>query len=128
MIGNINPFLLLGIGIFLLIALVGYIFVFIFVSGSKPSGGNYDKFVHETCSSKTPFIKTVLTFGYFKRTFKQFYQHYKLKLFPVPKAQLGKACPDAKLVTLNGEMKSLLANYVNVNPEIPLILNMGSYT
>ncbi|RYG70458.1 hypothetical protein EON64_00120 [archaeon] len=92
-----------------------YIFIFIFISGSKNSGKAYDKFVMEICSPKGDgaFLKTVLTFGYFKRSFKRFYQYYKLKLFPVPTAVLGGKCPDAQLVTL-GKQSSHIPSHALV--------------
>jgi hypothetical protein len=41
---------------------------------------------------------------------------------------LGKPCPDASVVTLDGEKRSLLTDFVLTCPSTPLILNMGSYT
>jgi hypothetical protein len=115
----------------LLAGILLYIFAFIFLSGSKATGAAYDAFVMDICSPNgdKAFIRTVFTWGYFKRSFKQFYQHYRLKWFPVPKATLGSRCPDAKLVSLDGEELSLLDDFVNkMDPDMPLILNMGSYT
>eukprot|EP01031_Cornospumella_fuschlensis_P046488 gene46488-56926_t len=111
---------LLGVAALLVgaLGLFIYIFIFIFISGSKSTGQVYDKFVMDICSPKGDgaFIKTVFTYGYFKRSFKRFYQHYKLKLFPVPQATLGEKCPDAELVRLDGTACQLLRDYVAALP------------
>jgi hypothetical protein len=114
------------------VALLFYIWIFIFVipGGAGPSGKPYDNFIMKICSSSDlAFFRTILTWGYFKRSFKTFYKFYKLALFPVPFAKLGGVAPDAKLVDLDGNSKSLLLDYIKkCPPSIPLILNMGSYT
>ena len=112
------------------LALVIYIFLFPFLSGSKNSGGAYDKFVMEICCPKgdDTFLQTLLSWGYFKRSFKNFVRHYRLKLFPVPSAQLGKRCPDCQVVTLDGKVKSLLKDYLEVDSDLPIVINLGSYT
>lgn len=119
--------LALGAGIFILIL---YIFAFVIVFGPQPKGKEYDKFIMDLSAPQgdASFIKTVLTWGYFKRSFREFIKYYKLKFFPVSKATLGKRCPDATLVSLDGTVKSLLKDYVDIDQDIPLILNMGSYT
>ncbi len=108
-----------------------YIYLFIFISGpnrARAFGRIYGEIVSPGPNGERPFIKSITNWGFFKRSFKSFLRHYRLMLFPVPKAVAGKACPDAHLVTLSGESKSLLKDYVKVNNEMPLILNMGSYT
>ncbi len=106
-----------------------YSWQFIFLHGSSPSGKAYDLFVKKVCSSgDVDFLKTILTFGYYKKSFSRMIWYYRLKFFPVPTATLGESAPDAKIVTLDGQVKSLLKDYINVNSDIPLILNMGSYT
>ncbi len=114
------------------LACLFYIWIFIFVipGGTGPSGKPYDKFIMQICSkSDFSFFKTLLSWGYFKRSFKTFVRFYKLALFPVEFALLGKPSPDAKLIGLDGKEKSLLADYIKKCPAgIPLILNMGSYT
>jgi hypothetical protein len=117
---------LLAVGVLLFL----YIFAFIFIAGSTPKGANYDSFVMNISSPKgeKEFLLSVLTWGYFKRSFKFFVQYYRRKFFPVEIAALGKRCPDAKLIALDGSVKSLLDHFVNVDPSTPLILNMGSYT
>lgn len=111
------------------LALLFYIWIFIFVSGSANKGQAYDQFIMDICSKSTfSFFKTLLSFGYLKRSFKTFYRYYRLKFFPVEFAQLGKKSPDAKLIDLNGNEKSLLKDYIEKSYDMPLILNMGSYT
>jgi hypothetical protein len=115
------------------IALFLYIFAFVFLPSDPEStnkGRPYDKFIMDTCSPKgdAAFFQTVFTFGYLKRTTKKFFQYYRLKLFPQPQASVGRPCPDATLVTLEGKIKSLIDDYVKKEPNMPLILNMGSYT
>jgi hypothetical protein len=109
-----------------------YVFLFIFLTGSSNQGRPYDKFIMDICSPKGDgdFFKTVFTFGYCKRTVKRFLQYYRLKFFPQPTAELHKPAPDATIVTLNGETRSLVRDYVEECQKlrIPLILNMGSYT
>lgn len=111
-------------------ALFVYIFLFIFLSGPEARSKAYDKFVMEICSPNGDFafIKTVFTFGYFKRSFKRFCQYYRLKLFPQPRAEVGKRAPDATVVTLDGEKRSLLKDFLLDAGDMPVILNMGSYT
>ena len=118
-----------GVLILAAAALLVYIFLFIFLSGSHATGAEYDKFIMDICSpsGSSSFFKTVLTFGYFKRSFKNFYTYYKVLLFPVPTATLGGPCPDAKLVALDGTA-TRLQDYIDSTRGIPLILNMGSYT
>ena len=111
------------------LALLFYVWIFIFISGSANKGQPYDKFIMDICSSSTfSFFKTLLSWGYFKRSFKTFYRHYRLKFFPVHFAELGKKSPDAKLIDLDGNVKSLLKDYIEKSYSMPLILNMGSYT
>jgi hypothetical protein len=116
-------FFLLALGLFL------YTWTFVFLVGTGPSGKAYDNFVMQICSSKgrSAFMKTTWTWGYYKRSLKQCIRYYKLKLFPVPVANLGKTCPDATLIGLDGKEKSLLKDYILQLPtDMPLILNMGS--
>jgi hypothetical protein len=109
-----------------------YIFLFIFLSGEGNRGRAYDKFIMAICSPQGDgaFFMTVFTFGYLKRTWKRFLQHYRLKLFPQPTATLNKPAPDAAVVTLSGEKRSLLKDFIQETQKMnmPLILNMGSYT
>ena len=116
------------IGLILLV-LIFYIFAFIFVSGSSPSGKPYDSFVDKTCSpSQTAFFKTVFTWGYFKASYRRFHNFYKLKILRRPQASLGSKCPcDINLIRLDGSTKSLGA-YLLEAGDCPVVLNFGSYT
>lgn len=103
--------------------------IFIFISGSGNKGTAYDAFIKKICSNiNFAFFRTILTWGYLKRSSKNCVRHHRLNFLPVPTAELGKPCPDAKLVDLNRNTKHLLADYVAQCGSILLILNMGSYT
>ena len=122
-----NSLLLL---LFILFLASLYIFGFIFIHGSSPGQDKgQDKFIDKTCAP-SGLLKTVLTWGYFKASFRRFLQFYRLCLFPQPQATLGKPAVDAVLIDLtSGSEKSLLADYIMQMPAgMPLILNMGSYT
>ena len=74
-------------------------------------------------------LKTVLTWGYAKASFRRFCFVYKNKLFSQPQAQIGSQALDAKVVNLSGEIQYLLRDFISTVPlGVPLILNMGSYT
>lgn len=122
---------LLGLAVATIAAVAVYIFLFIFLHGSIPGGkGNQkqDKFIDETCSP-SGLLKTVITWGYAKATWRRFAQYYRLILFPQPQAKMGAKAPDAKLVRLDGTNCNLLEDYVaKMEPGMPLILNMGSFT
>ncbi len=110
------------------LSLLFYFWVFIFISGSSPKGKEYDKFIMNMCSSSDfAFFKTLLSWGYFKRSFKNCCRHWRLTFFPVQFAKLGEKAPDAKLIDMAGNVK-YLADYIKQSSSIPLILNMGSYT
>ena len=109
--------------------LLFYIWIFIFISGAPSKGREYDKFVMKICSkSGWTFFRTLLTWGYFKRSFKTFLRHYRLKFFPVPQAELNCIAPNAQLVSLDGSKTTLWSKYISETEKMPLILNMGSYT
>lgn len=112
------------------LALAFYLWIFIFIGGSSPKGQPYDKFIMDICtSSDFNFFKTLLCWGYFKRSAKECIKAYKLWFFPVPMAELGGKAPDAKLVDLDGKSKSLVEDYIKkMGPSRPLIINIGSYT
>jgi hypothetical protein len=109
-----------------------YIFLFIFIHGSVPGAAgnkNQDAFVDETCCPTRGLLKTVITWGYVKATWRRFVQHYRLIIFPQPQAKLGTKAPDAQLFRLDGSTCSLLQDFVaKMEPGMPLILNMGSFT
>lgn len=107
-----------------------YIFGFIFIHGSAPGTSKLDKFIDDTCCKDDGLLKTVLTFGYFKASYRRFKRYYYHLLFNKNlNATLGKKAPDCTIYSINGEKLSLLSDYINKMPTgIPLILNMGSYT
>jgi predicted metal-dependent hydrolase len=116
--------------LFLALALLFYIFVFLFIPRKYEPRKMVEKIIVwvKSPTAVLKFWRTILTIGYMKRAIKKFYQYYRLKFSPQPRAEEGKSCPNATVVNLDGEMKSLLHDFVQVDPHIPLILNMGSYT
>ena len=107
-----------------------HIFLFIFTHGSSPGKDKgQDKFIDMTCAP-SGLLKTVLTWGYFKATWRRWQIHHRLMFFPEKKAMLGKIAPDCKVIDINNcNEKSLLKDYINITPKgMPLILNMGSIT
>lgn len=118
------------VGIF--IAFYIYIWNFTLLESPAPFNAKYNKFVMKVSSPKgvKQFIRTLFSFGYFRKSFARFLRYYRLKIFPVSRAEAGEKAPDATLVTLDGQTRSLLKDYI-LDPrfnDIPLILNMGSYT
>jgi hypothetical protein len=105
-----------------------HIFLFIFTHGSSPGkDSGQDAFIDATCAP-SGLLKTVLTFGYLKATWRRFFNYYRLIFFPQKKAVVGKLAPDCKVVDLNGEIRQL-STYIKATPKgMPLILNFGSYT
>ena len=60
--------------------------------------------------------------------FRQIIRKIKLKLACISRPASGKKAPDAILVSLaDGARRSLAKDYFNQTPNIPLILNAGSY-
>jgi hypothetical protein len=107
--------------------LIIYIFTFIFLSGSSPKGDEHSKNVNKQCAkSFGSFVKTVFTWGYFKASFRRFKQ-YLLNINTI-KATLGKQAPNAEVISLDGTKKTLFSIINAVPKDVPLILNMGSYT
>ena len=89
------PFVpLIGVGAGVVVVASAYIFGFIFIHGSIPGANkNQDKFIDETCAP-SGLLKTVLTWGYTKASFRRFYIHYRLLFFPQQQAKVGKKAPD----------------------------------
>lgn len=112
-----------------LVLLGFYIFIFIFTHGSSPGKNEgQDNFINETCAP-SGLLKTVLTWGYVKASFRRFCFVYKNKLFSQPQAQIGSQALDARVVNLSGETQYLVRDFISTVPlGVPLILNMGSYT
>jgi hypothetical protein len=106
-----------------------YIGSFVMVKYSSPNKDpEYDKWVRDVCAP-TGILKTLLTVGYFKASLKIIFRHYKQFFLSIPVAELGKPAPDACVVDLCGNKKSLRNDYfANMQKSMPLILNFGSYT
>lgn len=105
----------LGVGIF---ALAVYISAYIFivtdgVGQMKISRG---------------LLRTVLTWGYLKSSFRRFCNHHRHFFFGKCSAEQGKQAVDGRLISLQGEQQNLL-DFVHAMPRgMALVLNMGSYT
>ena len=99
------PVIGVGVGV---VCTAAYIFGFIFIHGSIPGANKkQDEFIDKTCAP-SGLLKTVLTWGYTKATWRRFLTHYKGVLFPQPQAKLGQRAPDAVLITLDGQECLLL--------------------
>ena len=93
--------------------------------GDRPA---LDSFIKSTLGGGG-MLKSVMTFGYVKATFRRFFATYRVFLLRINVAEVGKKAPDAKILTLNGVEKNLINDYIDKTPNgMPLILNMGSYT
>lgn len=98
------PAIGIGVGV---VCTAAYIFGFIFIHGSIPGANKkQDEFIDKTCAP-SGLLKTVLTWGYTKATWRRFLVHYKGVLYPQPQAKLGQRAPDAVLITLDGQARSL---------------------
>ena len=94
------PAIGVGVGV---VCTAAYIFGFIFIHGSIPGANKkQDEFIDKTCAP-SGLLKTVLTWGYTKATWRRFLEHYKGVLYPQPQAKLGQRAPDAMLITLDGQ-------------------------
>jgi len=110
------------------VALVLYILLYMFLMGSS-AGKNaaLDAFISNTLGDGG-MLPTVLTYGYVKATVRRFLAAYRAWL-TMTIAEEGGDVLDASVITLQGQEKSLLADYVACMPtDMPLIMNMGSYT
>jgi len=107
-----------------------YIFGYIFIAGSAPGQNKeQDKFIEKTCNPNAGILKTVLTWGYAKASFRRFRVDLVAWLRGEVKAMLGAKAPDADLVGLDGKKLSLLRDFVDKMPAgMPLVLNFGSFT
>jgi hypothetical protein len=116
--------------IVVVVAVLIYALMYMFLMGSSP-GDNpaLDAFIQSTLSSKSDkngFMKSVFTFGYMKASLRRFWAAHRV-YFSMTVAEKGKTAPDALVVTIRGEEKSLRGEYIK-KTSVPLILNMGSYT
>ena len=118
-------YIIIGVSIVIL-AVFLHVFLFIFTHGSSPGKDKaQNNFIDATCAP-SGLLKTVLTFGYAKASYRRCYNYYRLMF--KQKAKLGQAAPDCKVVDLNGN-NQLLSKYINAVPKgMPLIINSGSYT
>jgi hypothetical protein len=130
---------LLGILFCGIVAFVLFIYVcgFIFVdlifyqkSGPKPETKHTQFIDSVSAANMLNFVKTLLTFGFMKASFRRCVRFHQNWLNKCPVAEEGKPALDAKLVSLkDGSTKSLLQDYVLKQPKgKPLILNMGSFS
>lgn len=107
---------------------LGYMFLMGSSPGEHPA---LDAFIKSTLSTGDGkgrgMLDSVLTFGYVKATFRRFYATYRA-YFTMTIAQEGKQAPDAAVVTLSGELKTLHAIFQSVPSGHPIVLNCGSYT
>jgi hypothetical protein len=130
---------LLGILFCGIVAFVLFLYVcgFIFVdlifyqkSGPKPETKHTQFIDSVSAANMLNFMKTLLTFGFMKASFRRCVRFHQNWLNKCPVAEEGKPALDAKLVSLkDGSTKSLLQDYVLKQPKgKPLILNMGSFS
>jgi len=109
--------------VLVLVAISTYAVLFIFIHGSSPAQRM------NMLKNLRRVVKTALTWGFAKASVRRFVNHYRLVMFPQPQAMMGCAAPDAQVVTLNGEVKGLVSDFIQKMPTgMPLVLNMGSYT
>jgi uncharacterized membrane protein YciS (DUF1049 family) len=113
----------------LALVLFVYIWLFIFIHGSAPTKDKtYTDFVFALSTAKmSDFVGTLFTYGYLKASFLRFIVFYKQLLFKRV-AKKGSKAPDAKVTTLQGEQKALLADCVGKFGDLPVVINFGSYT
>lgn len=66
--------------------------------------------------------------SYFKYSLKTCLRYYGASILNKARVKLGDKCADTVVVTLNGIQKSLVRDFLLLDPAVPVILNMGSYT
>ena len=105
-----------------------YIFGYIFLSGSTPGANpEQDKFINQACGPEGALLRSVLTWGYAKASWRRFRVDLMARLKGEPKANAGSMAPDATLVSLDGKELGLLHSFVNpMQKGVPLVLNFGS--
>lgn len=114
-----------------LIALLSmFIFGYIFLGGSKPGANiEQDQFIKKTCNPNEGLLKSVLTWGYAKASYRRFRVDLSTYMMREPIAKVGNAAPDAALVSIDGKEMRLLRDFVDKMPKgMPLVLNFGSFT
>ena len=71
--------------VFIVVFAFLHVFLFIFTHGSTPGKDKgQDSFIDKTCAP-SGLLRTVLTFGYLKATWRRFCIYYRLILFPQSK-------------------------------------------
>lgn len=107
-----------------------YIFGYIFLTGSTPGANpEQDKFINQTCGPTGALLRSVLTWGYAKASWRRFRVDLMARLKGEPKANAGCMAPDATLVSLDGKELGLLHSFVNpMQKGVPLVLNFGSFS
>jgi hypothetical protein len=111
------------------IALFLYGLGFMFLMGSSP--GHHpalDAFIKSTLGSgESTMLSSVLTFGYVKASFRRFFATYRAYA-TVFIAEEGKRAPSARVVKLDGVNTNLSTIFEALPVDMPIVLNMGSYT
>lgn len=120
---------ILGGVIAISLLLVVYIYHFIFIHGSPNKGTDNDKWIRQVAfGPKGDIGKTITTWGFFKASFREFRRYYRTLFSMEPQATIGKVAPGGDVFTLDGEQTSL-EDFIDAVPrDMPLILNIGSYT
>ena len=116
-----------GVG---LLALFLYGLFYMFLMGSSP--GDHpalDSFIQSTLGKggHSDFLNSVLTWGYVKATFRRFFATY-WAYATTTQARLGRRAPDARVVSLDGQVTRLHDVLAEAPRGVPVVLSMGSYT
>jgi hypothetical protein len=116
---------------FLVLSLVVFINVWFYVIlyGSSPKGKPYDKFVFRVTSKHGDhhFLMSLFSFGFFKVSWRRLVFDMKRYCFPSQPVEVGTVAPNAQLVRLHGQIVQL-KEILSQSGDMPVILNMGSYT
>jgi len=98
---------------------------------SHPEGGSeaYKRFVIETCfpTGEHHFVLSFFSFGFLKRSWKQCTYRLKRAIFKGKYAKYGESAPHAQIVSMAGDAMDL-KDYFDKFSNIPIIINMGSYS
>jgi hypothetical protein len=119
-----------GIVVAIATACVPYaVLTHVFRSGSPADGDpEHNRWIMSKIGGEN-FLNSLYSFGYWKASWRRFVGDYKLILFPQPQAVLGSQAVDCQLVDLEGKEHSLLQDFINNSPpDVPVILNFGSYS
>ncbi len=79
---------------------------------------------------KGGFFNTLLSTGYARLAIDRFVRGWSANLGLIRRVEQGQAAKDAALLTLDGQKRSLLNDYI-LKPAYkgqPIVLNFGSYT